>query len=145
MKKSVQKESGGDGVSLIRHSAIGAVLGMLVTVLAVFAFSVAMTTELLPVSMSDSFVLVSVIVGTTVSGIYCAKRQGRGVITAGLASAGAYVALVLLGTLMFMKKGDDPSLTLKVVLAAVAGGGFGGALKLRGKNKKSKLRKKYNK
>ena len=145
MKKSVQKESGGGGMNMIRHSAVGAILGMLVTMLAVFAFSATMTTELLPVSMSDSFVIVSVIVGTTVGGIYCAKRQGRGVIIAGLASAGMYVILVLIGTLMFMKRGNDPSLTLKVIIASVAGGGFGGTLKLRGKNKKSHLRRKYYK
>ncbi len=145
MKKSVQKESNGNGVSLIRHSTVGAILGMLITMLAVLAFSAAMTTEMLPVSMSDSFVIVSVILGTAVSGVYCAKRQGSGVITAGFAAAGVYIILVLLGTLMFMKKGSDPSLTLRVIIAAVAGGGFGGVLKLRGKNKKSRLRKKYNK
>lgn len=145
MRKSIQKESKSDSMSLIRHSAVGAILGMLITMIIVFAFSAAMTAEALPVSLSDSFVVVSVIAGTTFSGIYCAKRQGRGVITAGLAAAGMYVILVLIGTLMFMKRGNDPSLTLKVIIASVAGGGFGGTLKLRGKNKKSHLRKKYYK
>lgn len=145
MKKFVQKENGGGGMSLIRHSAVGAIIGMLVTILAVFLFSAAMTTELLPVSMSDTFVIVSVIVGTTVSGVYCAKKQGTGVITAGFASAAAYIVLALIGTLMFMRKGPEPALTLKVIIAAVAGGGFGGVLKLRRKNNKSRLRKKYNK
>lgn len=144
MKKSIQREISGDGMSLIRHSAVGAILGMLMTMLIALGFSVAMVSEVLPVSMSDSFVIVSVIFGTTISGIYCAKRQGRGVITAGLAAAGIYVILVLLGTLLFMKKGDDPSLTLKVIIASVAGGVFGGTLKLRKKNKNSRLREKYN-
>jgi len=145
MRKSNQTESKSNSMSLIRHSAVGAVLGMLITMLVVLGFSAAMTAEVLPVSMSDSFIVVSVIVGTTFSGVYCAKRQGRGVITAGLAAAGMYVVLVLLGTLMFMKRGNDPSLTLKVIIASVAGGGFGGVLKLRGKSKRSHLRKKYNK
>ena len=142
MNTSNQKEN--DSKGLIRHSIVGAVLGMLMTLLILFGISILMMTGTLSGAMCDSFIIVSVLLGTTISGVYCAGKQGRGVITAGLLSAVAYIILLLLGTLMFMKNGNNvesASITLKEIIAAVAGGCFGGVLRLYKKGKKSRLRK----
>lgn len=141
MTKSNKKESGVDVKSLIRHSAVGAAIGMLITMMAVMVFAALMLSGTLPETLRDSFVLVSVIMGATLGGVFCAGRQGRGVITAGLSSAVAYVLLVLLGTMLFQKNNDEIALTLRIIIAAVAGGCFGGVLKLHRKRKKSRLRK----
>ena len=142
MNKTNQKESENKG--LIKHSIIGAVLGMLMTIIIIFALSILMMTSKLNESLCDSFVIVSVMLGTTISGLYCAGKQGRGVITAGLLSSLAYIILLLLGTLIFSKNGNNAesaALTIKEIVAAVAGGCFGGVLRLYKKGKKSRLRK----
>ncbi len=141
MTKSNKKESSADAKSLIKHSMAGAAIGILITMMAILAFATLMLTGVLPETLRDSFVLVSVILGAMVSGLLCAGRQGRGVIIAGLSSAAAYVLLVLLGTMLFRKNSDEIALTLRVIIAAVAGGCFGGVLKLHRKKKKSHLRR----
>lgn len=141
MTKSNKKESGVDVKNLIRHSAAGALIGLLITMIATLVFAALMLSGVLPETLLDSFVLVSVIMGATIGGMFCAARQGRGVITAGLSSAAVYVVLALVGTMLFQKNNDEIALTLRVIIAAVAGGCFGGVLKLHRKRKKSRLRK----
>lgn len=141
MTKANKKESGVDVKKLIRHSAAGAVIGLLVTMMAILVFAALMLSGTLPETLLDSLVLVSVIMGATIGGVFCAGRQGRGVITAGLSSAVAYVLLALIGTMLFQKNNEEIALTLRVIIAAVAGGCFGGVLKLHRKRKKSRLRK----
>jgi|GEM_PF-1885381 len=143
MNKSGKREDK-NAVSLIENSAVGAIIGLLVTFAALLPVSALMVEKVLPVAMSDAFTLASVIIGTTFGGVHCARRQGRGVIIAGLAASGVYVLLVFLGTLLFMKRGAEAPLTLKIIIAAVAGGCFGGTLKLGRRTKKSRLRRKYN-
>lgn len=141
MTKSNKKESGVDGKSLIKHSVAGAIIGMLITMAAIIIFAALLLTGALPETLRDSFILVSVLVGAMLGGVFCAGRQGRGVITAGLSSAAAYVLLVLLVTMFFKKNGDEMALTLRIIIAALAGGCFGGVLKLHRKRKKSRLRR----
>ena len=141
MTKPYKKESGAEGRSLIMHSLAGAIIGILVTMAAILLFSVLMVTGVLPESLRDTFVLVSVLFGAMISGAFCAGRQGRGVVTAGLSSAVAYVLLVLFVTLIFKDNSDEIALALRIILAVIAGGTFGGVLKLHRKNKKSRLRR----
>ena len=141
MTKSYKKESGVDGKSLIKHSLTGAVIGILITMMAILVFAALMVMGALPESLRDSFILVSVLVGATISGVFCAGRQGKGVVTAGVSSAAAYVLLLLLVTLIFKDNSDEMALTLRIILAVIAGGTFGGVLKLHRKNKKSRLRR----
>jgi len=142
MNKTNQKEN--DGKSIIRHSIVGAVLGMLMTLIIIFGLSVLMMTGVLPETMRDSFIIVSVLLGATISGLYSAGKEGRGVITAGVLSSVGYIILLLIGTLIFFKDGNNAessAITLKEIIAAVAGGCFGGVLRLHKKGKKSRLRK----
>ena len=141
MTKPYKKESGVDGKSLIRHSLAGAVIGIFITMVVILIFAALMVTGALPESLRDTFILVAVLAGATVSGVFCAGRQGRGVVTAGLSSAVAYVLLVLLITLIFKDNSNEMALTLRIILAVIAGGTFGGVLKLHRKNKKSRLRR----
>ena len=141
MTKSFKKESGVDKKGLIKRSLTGAIIGLLITMAAIFVFAALMVSGTLPETMKDSFVLVSVLLGATLSGVSCASRQGGGVITAGLSSAAAYVLLVLIGTILFKRNTGEIALTLRIIIAAIAGGAFGGVLKLHRKNKKSRLRR----
>ena len=141
MTKSNKKDSGVDTKSLIKHSTAGAAIGMLATMMAILVFAALILTGTLPEKLRDTFVLVSVILGATLGGLYCAGRQGGGVVTAGLSSAAVYVLLALMGTLLFGRNSDETVLTLRIIIAASAGGCFGGVLKLHRKKKKSRLRR----
>ena len=141
MKKSNKKERGTDKRSLIRYSFKGALLGMLITMAIIFVLAVLMRSGALPVTLGDTLILVAVILGATAGGLYCAGRQGGGVVVAGLTSAAAYALLILLGTMLFRKNGGEAMLTMRIIIASVAGGCFGGVLKLHRKNKKSRLRR----
>ncbi|PKM73982.1 MAG: TIGR04086 family membrane protein [Firmicutes bacterium HGW-Firmicutes-16] len=141
MKKSKKIERSADKKSLIRYSVRGAFLGVVITMAIIFIMAALMLTGALPESLRDTFILVAVILGATVSGLYCAGRQGGGVVVAGLTAAAFYVVLILLGTMLFRKNSDEAMLTIRIIIAAVAGGCFGGVLKLHRKRKKSKLRR----
>ncbi len=141
MKKSNKKERGTDKKSLIRYSFKGALIGMLITMAIIFILAVLLRSGALPVTLRDTLILIAVILGATVSGLYCAGRQGGGVVVAGLTASAAYALLILLGTMLFRKNGSEAMLTMRIIIAAVAGGCFGGVLKLHRKNKKSRLRR----
>ena len=141
MKKSSKIERGMGKKSLIRHSAIGAFLGLAITMAFIFIVALVMMKGAFNVSLRDTLLLVAVILGATISGLYCAGRQGGGVVVAGLTAAAAYVILILLGTMLFRRNGNEAALTIRIIIAAVAGGCFGGVLKLHRKKKKSKLRR----
>lgn len=141
MKKVNIKERGLSKKGLIKNSAAGALLGMIITMAMLFLCAALMLSGTVPSALRDALILVTVIVGATVSGLYCAGRQGRGVVTAGLASSAAYVVLILLCTVLFRKNGNETALTTRIIIAAVAGGCFGGVLKLHRKRKISRLRR----
>ena len=139
MKKT--NEKGIDALALIRHAALGAAWGIALTIVVIFIFAAVLIAGRLPSSLMDPFIIVSVIIGTALSGAYCAKKQGGGVITAGVSTAAVYVLLLLIGSMMFGQNSTEAPLTLELIIAALAGGIFGGVLKLNKKRKKSKLRK----
>ena len=141
MKKTNSKDREGGRSALIKHSIKGALLGLLVTLAAVFVFAALMLTGAFSEALKDTLILVSVIVGAMAGGLYCAARQGGGVVVAGLVASVAYIILALILTVLFGKGGSEPALTMRVIIAAVAGGCFGGVLKLHRKRKKSRLRR----
>ena len=114
---------------------------MLLTVAAILVFSVLIVSGAIPESLRDTLILVSVILGATLGGLYCAGRQGGGVVIAGLSSAAAYILLILVFTLLFGRKSGETALTFRIIIATVAGASFGAVLKLHRKKKKSKLRR----
>ena len=139
MKKTAKNEK--SLADLARYSAIGAAQGVMLTIAVMFIFAAAMRIGWLPASLSNTFIIASVVAGSACGGWYCAKKQGRGVVTAGACSAAAYIILILIGTMLFAKSGTEPGLTLRVIIASGAGGVFGGVMKLNRTNKKLKNRR----
>jgi len=139
MKKLNIKERGTDKKSLLGYSVKGAFLGMLITMAIIFVLAAMMQTGVLPVTLRDTLMLVAVILGATASGLYCAGMRGGGVVVAGLTASGPYA---LLGTLLFRRSGGEAPISMRIIIAAVAGGCFGGVLKLHRKRKISRLRRK---
>lgn len=141
-KKTIQ--TGKSGLAV--NAAKGAALGFGVSLVLLLVVAALLLGGLFSEALADSLILVCVLVGATVGGLYCAGKQGGGVVVAGLCAAGFYVLFILLGTLLFkrtdIKGGPQELLTVKVLIASVAGGCFGGVLKLNRKRKKSKLRRK---
>ena len=141
-KKTIQTGKGG----LIFNAVKGAALGYGVSLVMLLVMAALLLGGLFSASLTDSLILVCVLAGATVGGLYCAGKQGGGVVVAGLCAAGFYVLFVLLATLLFkrpeVKGSAEGVLTMKVLIASVAGGCFGGVLKLNRKRKKSKLRRK---
>ena len=62
-------------------------------------------------------------------------------VTAGVVTALAYIALLLLCTMFFRGGDGGPQMIVREMIASVAGGCFGGVLKLHKKTQKSRLRK----
>jgi len=141
MSMSNKKENSAGIKSLIKHSAVGAALGLLLTMAVILIFSALIVSGVLPASLRDSLILVSVVLGAALSGLYCAGRQGGGVVIAGLSSAAAYILLIIAATLLFGKNSGETALTFRIIIATVAGASFGAVLKLHRKKKKSKLRR----
>ncbi len=140
-KKMIQTGKRGLLVNAVR----GAAVGFGVSLVLLLAVAALMLGGLFSEALADNLILVCVLVGATLGGLYCAGKQGGGVVVAGLCAAGFYVLFILLGTLLFkrtdVKGGAEEMLTAKVLIASVAGGCFGGVLKLNRKRKKSKLRR----
>lgn len=136
-KKTIQTGKRG----LLTNAAKGAALGFGVSLVLLLVVAALMLGGLFSEALADSLVLVCVLVGATAGGLRCAGKQGGGVVVAGLCAAGFYVLFVLMGTLLFKKTGAEEMLTMRVLIASVAGGCFGGVLKLNRKRKKSRLRR----
>lgn len=126
---------------LLRCAAISGGLGFALTMLLLFLVAVLTVSGVIPANMKDEYVICSVIIGAIISGARCAKVMGSGVITAGLAAAGACLIFVLAGSIFTVKPAGNEALTLKIIIASLAGGCFGGATRLYRKTKKSKIRK----
>ena len=141
MSMSNKKENSTGRKGLIKHSAVGAAMGMLLTMAIILIFSVFIASGDIPSSLRDALILVSVILGAMLAGLYCAGKQGGGVVIAGLSSGAAYIVLILAATLLFGKNGGETALTFRIIIATVAGASFGSVLKLHRKKKKSKLRR----
>ncbi len=139
MKKSKDTKEAKNG--LLRHSIIGSIIGLAVTLILMLVFALTISTGLVAQSLQDSLVVFCVVIGAAAGGLYCAGKQGGGVITAGMLSAVGYIVLVLAVTMLVARRDGQEGVLLKVIIASVAGGTFGGALRLNRKNQKSRLRK----
>ena len=139
MKKTGEKKQGGTG--LLQTALKSAVLGVLLTLLLLLGVAALIISRTVSPDMSDEFVVCCVLLGATLSGAHCAKLRGGGVITAGLTAAAIYLAIILMVSVFTVKSEAEGPLTVKIILASVAGGCFGGVLRLYRKTKKSKIRK----
>ncbi len=139
MTSTKEKKAGASG--LIKTAAKSAVLGIVITVLLLLGISALAVAGIISLDMSDEYVICSVIIGSAVSGATCAKKMGRGVITAGLTAAGVYLVVILIGSIFTVKPANEGTIIIKIIIASMSGGCFGGVLRLYRKTKKSKIRK----
>lgn len=140
MNKEKQKTEGRK--ELLRCAGINGAIGFIITMLLLFVLAVLIVTGTIPADMWDEYVICSVIIGALIGGRRCAKKMESGVVTAGAAAALGYMILVLAGTVFTAKSPENGTLTMKILIAAPAGGCFGGATKLYRRTKKSKIRRK---
>lgn len=139
MKTTKAKKDAKEG--LVKCAAKSALVGIIVTAALLFAVSWLTVAGMLPGDMSDEYIICAVIIGSAISGFICAKKMGGGVIIAGLTAAAFYLVVVLIGTIFTAKPAEEGILTLKICIAALAGGCFGGTLRLYRRTKKSRFRK----
>lgn len=87
-------------------------------------------------------VIAAVFLSGTVSGLVCARKKGGGALIAGAVGGLSIAALILIGTIFTQGGRVISPEFLKLAIAALAGGVFGGALLL---GRKSKIHKNYKK
>jgi putative membrane protein (TIGR04086 family) len=141
MKKGKRRAAQtGEGM-LAQEATRGAAFAMAVTLALLLLFSALLAKGKAPAALLDDFVLLSVLLGCSCGAYRCAGKQQGGVVTAGVVTALAYIALLLLCTLFFRSEGGGPQMIVREMIASVAGGCFGGVLRLHKKTQKSRLRK----
>lgn len=142
MKKGERRAEKAGERRLASDALLGAVWGMAGTLLTLLVLAALLAKGKAPAGMLDDFVVLSVLMGTALGAYRCAGRRSSGVVTAGALTALAYILLLLVCTLLFGGKDGGPQMIVKEMIASVAGGCFGGALRLHKKTQKSRLRKK---
>ena len=141
MKKGKRRAAQtGEGM-LAQEATRGAAFAMAVTLALLLLFSTLLAKGKAPAALLDDFVLLSVLLGCSCGAYRCAGKQQGGVVTAGVVTALAYIAPLLLCTLFFRSEGGGPQMIVREMIASVAGGCFGGVLRLHKKTQKSRLRK----
>lgn len=89
----------------------------------------------------EEAVIASAFLGATLAGVVAAKRQGRGVLPAGLAAGAVHFLLLVLLGLTFAEEPALNVMTIKAMVCSAAGAMFGGALCIGKKHKNTKYRK----
>ena len=124
-----------------RYAAIGGGIGLLVTMVLLIGISTLVVSGVIGMELSDALVICAALAGAAVGGNYSAKRMGRGVVVGGLAAAGVYVAVLVIASIFTANSSSENGLTLKIIIAALCGGAFGGVVRLYRRDKKSKARR----
>ena len=141
MKKDRSRRTETGERDLAKDAGIGAVIALATTLLMLRGFSALLAGGAAPAALLDDFVIVSVLLGAAAGALWCAGKRAGGVVTAGAVTALAYILLLLLCSLTFGGKDGGPQMIVKEMIASVAGGCFGGVLRLHKKTQKSRLRK----
>lgn len=132
----VMEEKKSAVIGFLMNIAAGILPGIFVTLLLLFLSSLLVSTEKLPSSLRDELIVASVFAGAAAAGVLAAKRQGRGVLVAGLCAGLGYLLVIMLFSACVPSSGLFGDLFLKTAICSIAGGAFGGALRSR----KKKLR-----
>lgn len=139
MKKRQSKQKGKD--ELLINALRATVLSAVLTLVLLLAVAALVSAGKVSEKLAEALILTAVIAATSIGGIYCASKQGGGVITAGAVSSLIYICAAILIGMMLPGRGEEGGMLLRVIIASVAGGTFGGVLKLKRGSKKSRLRK----
>ena len=137
MQTSVEQK--GKKRSRLRWYVLGPVLGAVVSALLLYITAVLLERQILPYSLAGELVIACLFLGSTAGGAGAAKRRGSAPLPSGLTAGAALTAAVVVVSLMAQGEGAISADCLRHVIAAVAGGAFGGALCLnRGGGKRKK-------
>lgn len=137
MQTSVERK--GKKRSRLKWYAFGPALGAVAAAALLYLTAVLLERQILPYSLSGDFVIACLFFGSTAGGAAAAKRRGSAPLPSGLIAGSALAAAVVVVSLMAQGEGALSADCLRHVIAAVAGGAFGGALCLnRGGGKRKK-------
>lgn len=137
MQTSVERK--GKKRSRLKWYAFGPALGAVAAAALLYITAVLLERQILPYSLAGDFVIACLFFGSTAGGAAAAKRRGSAPLPSGLIAGSALAAAVVVVSLMAQGEGALSADCLRHVIAAVAGGAFGGALCLnRGGGKRKK-------
>lgn len=137
MQTSVERK--GKKRSRLKWYAFGPALGAVAAAALLYLTAVLLERQILPYSLAGDFVIACLLFGSTAGGAAAAKRRGSAPLPSGLIAGSALAAAVVVVSLMAQGEGALSADCLRHVIAAVAGGAFGGALCLnRGGGKRKK-------
>lgn len=137
MQTSVERK--GKKRSRLRWYVLGPVLGAVASAVLLYITAVLLERQILPYSVAGELVIACLFLGSTAGGAGAAKRRGSALLPSGLTAGAALAAAVVVVSLMAQGEGAISADCLRHVIAAVAGGAFGGALCLnRGGGKRKK-------
>lgn len=128
-------------ILLIKSGTLAAVIGMLLTMILLLGVAVLTENGAVPEKMRDAFILAATLIGSAIAGAVCAKKSGRGAVTSGMTAAAIFIAIVLLGTIINGDNAGNDALSIRAVLAIIAGCVIGGVLKLHRNGKKRRKRR----
>lgn len=120
----------------LKWYTMGPLAGAAATALLVFGCALLLEREVFPASTLAVLTLACVFAGSAVGGLVSAKRRGRGALESGGLCGLCLAALIVTAALIAPGSGPAAAACLRFVLAAAAGGLFGGALGMdRGRSK----------
>ena len=126
--------------ALVFRSAKAAAVGLVFLLLLLLLEAIAVTQGKLTIEMSARIGLGAVVLSSVLSGTVLAKSVGQRALPMG-ALGGFSVALILMAASLLWPEGEASALLMvKLVICAVAGGAFGGALLIRPKRSKKRKR-----
>ena len=126
---------------LMFDCTLGAVFGMVVTLLILYVFSILVASGKLPPDFGESLIIAACFAGVAAGSFSAVKRRGRRALPCALLCGGVWFLLVLLfsvfgGGVIF------DVIKLKFGICAIAGSAFGSALHVNRAGRKIKRRNK---
>ena len=137
MQTSVERK--GKKSTGLNWYTLGPLLAAVAVAALMYLLAVLLERQILPYALVDELLIACVFLGSTAGGAGAAKRRGSAPLPSGLTAGAALAAAVVVVSLMAQGEGAISADCLRHVIAAVAGGAFGGALCLnRGVGKRKK-------
>lgn len=135
------KTDGNSFLRLVKKAALGTAVGMLVTLALIFVLSLLTAAGTIGEKLAGRLTLAAALTGSAAAGALTADAEEGGVVKAGLIGGVMYL-LILTAILVFMpEEGEKGQAYGRIIIASIAGGTFGGVLRIGKKRKKSKLRR----
>lgn len=128
-------------LQLMKRAGIGTVFGMASAVIVLLALAALTASGAVSLKLAERLTPAAVVAGAAVAGVFTASKKEGGVVTAGLTAGVVFLAVLTIVMLLTPESEEKGQSYGRLVIAALAGGAFGGVLKIGKKRKKSKLRR----